>query len=115
MQRIVDSQAMQLLITLVTYAFYALILGLSFTPAAALVIWAWQAIVQPMGSISFSPVLLFGLCLGAGRLCVPDFSSPRHERFHKAHESGDTARPLSQSPSDYPPLADLRRHLHAGV
>jgi acetyltransferase-like isoleucine patch superfamily enzyme len=65
MQRIVDSQAMQLLITLVTYAFYALILGLSFTPAAALVIWAWQAIVQPMGSISFSPVLLFGLCLGA--------------------------------------------------
>jgi hypothetical protein len=65
MQGIVDSQAAQLLITLVTYSFYASILGLCLTPPAALVVWAWKVLVQPMESISFAPVLLFGLCLGA--------------------------------------------------
>lgn len=65
LQGIADSQVAQLLITLVTYAFYALVLGLCLTPPAALVIWAWREIVLPMQDMAMLPVFLFGLCLGA--------------------------------------------------
>jgi hypothetical protein len=65
LQAIVDSQAAQLLITLVTYSFYALILGFCFMLPSTLLIWAWRTIIQPMENLSPYPLFLFALCLGA--------------------------------------------------
>lgn len=65
LDRISESAFIQLLITLVTYAFYACVIGLSLAPSIAFLAWAWGAIVLPAGgSPGFGGWVLFSLCAG---------------------------------------------------
>ena len=65
LDKVADSQFFQLLITLVTYAFYACILGISLAPSAAFLSWAWRAIIAPAAGVGIGPWVLFSLCIGA--------------------------------------------------
>ncbi len=53
-----ESSLVQLLITLLTYAFYACILGLSLGPGIAFFSWAWKASSSPEGRGALGWILL---------------------------------------------------------
>lgn len=59
--RIARSRFIQLIITLVTYAVYAAVIGICLAPSIWVVAWGWRTIVQP----GFGAWVLFSMLVGA--------------------------------------------------
>jgi acetyltransferase-like isoleucine patch superfamily enzyme len=63
LDHISESAFIQLLITIVTYAFYASIIGLSLSPSIMFLAWAWKVLVS--SDPRFLSWIAFSLCAGA--------------------------------------------------
>ncbi len=66
-KRIAESTPVQIVLTLLVYALYAFILGLSLTPAVYLVLYSFNWLIRPeilSGTLTLRNVLLFSLVLG---------------------------------------------------
>jgi hypothetical protein len=66
MGAIARSPFLQSLLTVVTYALYACVLGAGLAPAALFVWWARWTLLPPGGPFAAGRLFLFCLCLGAG-------------------------------------------------
>jgi acetyltransferase-like isoleucine patch superfamily enzyme len=64
LDRVSESAILQLAITLVTYAFYACIIGLSLGPSIAFLAWAWKTIIATGSAHGFAAAV--GAALGGG-------------------------------------------------
>jgi len=72
LDRLSRSGAVKAILTLIVYAFYAAVLGMSFAPSALLMVWAFRRLLEPVVDATVvatasaaSNVVLFSLCIGA--------------------------------------------------